>query len=233
MKRYAHLFFDLDHTLWDFRTNSRAVLRELHAELGLAAAGVPDAREMIGAYEEINAGLWKRMENGHMDKDVMRVLRFRNTLLRFGVKNERLARILGDEYLDRTPRMNGLFPGTLEMLHELRPHFGLHIITNGFEATQATKIRHSGLHVFFDQVITSESVGTAKPDPRIFQKALKLAGANAAESLMIGDSISADMAGARAAGMDQVHFHPEEEDGDPLATYRIRGMGALRAIVGE
>lgn len=230
MKRYAHLFFDLDHTLWDFRTNSRVVLRELFTELDLAGHGVPDAATLIEVYEEINAGLWKRMENGTLDKHVMRVLRFRNTLLRFGLKNEPLAKTMGDEYLDRTPRKNGLFPGTLDLLRELRPLHGMHIITNGFELTQATKLRSSGLHGLFDHVITSESAGAGKPDQRIFSKAMKLAQADPAESLMIGDSISADMDGARAVGMDQVHFHPEEA-GDPLATYRIRSINELRPLL--
>lgn len=227
VKRYAHLFFDLDHTLWDFRTNSRAVLRDLFRELGLEERGVPDADGFIEVYEKINAGLWKRMENGTLDKHVMRVLRFRNTLLRLGVKDEPLAKVMGDEYLERTPRMNGLFPGTLELLHELRPRYGMHIITNGFELTQATKLKSSGLDGLFDHVITSEGAGAGKPDPRIFAKALKLAKAAPAESLMIGDSITADMVGARAAGMDQAHFAPDGK-ADQQATYRISRMEELR-----
>ncbi len=230
MKRYAHLFFDLDHTLWDFRTNSRAVLRGLFTELDLESRGVPDADTLIEVYEEINSALWKRMENGTLDKHVMRVLRFRNTLLRFGVKDEPIAKTMGDEYLERTPRMEGLFPGTLDLLRELRPSYGMHIITNGFELTQATKLKSSGLEGLFDHVITSEGAGAGKPHPRIFDKALKLAKADPVESLMIGDSISADMDGARAAGMDQVHFHPEEE-GDTLATYRIRNIEELRPLL--
>ena len=121
VKRYRHLFFDLDHTLWDFRTNSRAVLHALYLELDLAGHGIPDAPALIEVYEEINAGLWQRMERGLLDKEVMRVLRFRNTLLRFGVRDARLAASLGDLYLERTPRMSGLFPGTLELLRELLP----------------------------------------------------------------------------------------------------------------
>lgn len=227
MKRYAHLFFDLDHTLWDFRTNSRAVLRALFDELELASQGLPDPDTLIEVYEEINEGLWKRMESGLLDKEVMRVLRFRNTLLRFGVKDERLSKRLGDEYLERTPLMSGLFPGTIELLNHLRPRYGLHIITNGFELTQATKLESSGLRPLFDQVITSEGAGAGKPDKRIFEKALKMAKADASESLMIGDSISADMAGARAVGMDQVHF-ASEGGADPEATYRITRIDELR-----
>lgn len=230
VKRYAHLFFDLDHTLWDFRTNSRAVLRDLFTEIGLGERGVPDADVLIEVYEKINAALWKRMENGTLDKHVMRVLRFRNTLLHFGVKDGPIAKVLGDEYLERTPRMNGLFPGTLDLLRELRPRYGMHIITNGFELTQATKLKSSGLDDLFDHVITSERAGAGKPDPRIFAKALKLAKADHTQSIMIGDSVTADMDGAREAGMDQAHFHPEEE-GDPLATYRIRSIEELRPLL--
>ena len=227
MKRYTHLFFDLDHTLWDFRTNSRSVLHDLYRELGLAERGVPDADALIVIYEEINAGLWKRMESGLLDKEVMRVLRFRNTLLRFGLKDKRLSKRMGDEYLERTPLMSGLFPGTIDLLNYLRPRYGLHIITNGFELTQATKLKSSGLGPLFDHVITSEGAGAGKPDRRIFDKALRLAKADASECLMIGDSISADMVGARAVGMDHVHFAPEG-DADPEATYRIQRIDELR-----
>ncbi len=230
MKRYKHLFFDLDHTLWDFRTNSRVVLRGLHVELGLAERGVANADELIEEYEVINAGLWERYEAGTIDKDVMRVLRFRNTLLRFGVKDDRLATRLGDEYLDRTPRMSGVHEGAHELLSDLRPHYGLHIITNGFEETQRTKLESSGLRQRVDHVITSERAGARKPDQRIFEFALRKVKTSAEESLMIGDSISADMGGARAVGMDHAHFAAETSP-DPLATYRITRFAELRAVL--
>lgn len=230
MKLYRHLFFDLDHTLWDFQANSRVVLKELHGELGLGALGVPDADAFVEVYEEINAGLWKRYERGHLPKEVMRVLRFRNTLLAFGVKERGLSERLGHAYLERTPLREGLFPGALRLLEDLRPHYGLHIITNGFAATQTTKIRSSRMEHLFDIVLSSEVAGTSKPAPDIFHKALAQAGAAVTESLMIGDSIDADMAGARAVGMDHAHFAPEGAL-DPEATYRIRTLDELRPIL--
>lgn len=230
MKRYRHLFFDLDHTLWDFRSNSRLVLKELYAELDLGAHGVSDADAFVEVYEDINAGLWKRYERGHLPKDVMRVLRFRNTLLTFGVKERGLSERLGHEYLERTPRREGLFPGALQLLEDLRPHYGLHIITNGFAATQHTKIRNSRMDHLFDVVLSSEVAGASKPAPDIFHKAFAQAGTTAEESLMIGDSIDADMAGARAVGMDHAHFAPETE-ADPDATYRIRALDELRPLL--
>ncbi len=230
MRTYRHLFFDLDHTLWDFRTNSRTVLHGLYHDLELADHGIPGVEDLVEVYEEINTGLWERYERGHIDKEVLRALRFRNTLLRFGVRNDRLARTLGHEYLERTPRMEGLSEGAMPLLRDLRPHFGIHIITNGFSATQATKITCSRIKELLDHVITSEDAGANKPDPRIFNRAMRLAGATPTDSLMIGDSITADMEGARAVGMDHVHFSPEGP-GDALATYRIQRLEELRPLL--
>lgn len=230
MKRYRHLFFDLDHTLWDFRANSRVVLRQLFDELALASQGVSDAPALIEVYEEINAGLWERYERGHIDKSVMRVLRFRNTLLHFGVRDDRLATLMGEAYLDRTPRMSALNDGALALLEDLRPLYGLHIITNGFAEVQETKLLSSRIRHLVDHVITSEGAGANKPDERIFRKALKLAHAEVQECLMIGDSITADMDGARRMGMDHAHYAPHGSE-DQRATYRLKHLDDLRPIL--
>jgi putative hydrolase of the HAD superfamily len=227
---YEHLFFDLDHTLWDFRTNSQETLRELHAELGLHAHGVEDAEELITVYEEVNRGLWRRYEAGHLSKDVLRVLRFRNTLLQFGVRNDALATRMGDAYLEQCPRKPGLFPDAAAVLAELAPHYRMHIITNGFHSVQQVKLRTSGILDHFDVVLSSEHAGAAKPDERIFAQALKLSGARAGTSIMIGDDRESDMRGARNAGWDHVHFAAETEP-DPLATHRITALGELRGLL--
>lgn len=228
MKRYRHLFFDLDHTLWDFQGNSRAVLEELHAELDLAGLDIP-LEEFVPTYEEINEHLWGRYEAGDIDKAVLRVLRFRNTLLRFGVKDDRLARTLGTVYLERCPQRPGLNPGARALLEDLRPHYALHIITNGFHEVQRTKLQASGIDHLFTVVLSSEMAGAAKPDARIFQHALRTAGAQADESLMIGDNAVADISGARGAGIDQVHYAPLGSALD--ATYRIAHFDELRVVL--
>lgn len=230
MSRYRHLFFDLDHTLWDFTANSRATLAELHVDGGLEALGVPDAHAFIEVYEEVNSVLWQRYEAGRLHRDVLRVLRFRNTLLRFGVRDDKLAAWLGATYLERCPVKPGLMPGARELLDDLRGRYELHIITNGFTEVQATKLERSGIAEHFGAVITSEQAGVGKPDPRIFAHALRKARATAEESLMIGNSVLADMAGARAAGWDHAHFAAETE-ADPLATYRVVHMDELRGIL--
>lgn len=230
MPRYAHVFFDLDHTLWDFRANSRATLAELYSDLELEAAGVPSAAELIACYEEVNEMLWARYEAGHLPKDVLRVLRFRNTLMHFGVHAKGLANTMGHEYLERCPRKSALMPGTSELLQELHGRMRMHIITNGFQEVQAIKLTASGIGHYFDVVLTSEAAGASKPDPRIFARALRDAKASPEQSIMVGDNALADMAGARQAGWDHVHFAAETEP-DPMATHRITHMAELRKIL--
>ncbi|HNR54696.1 MAG TPA: YjjG family noncanonical pyrimidine nucleotidase [Flavobacteriales bacterium] len=230
MRRYRHLFFDLDHTLWDFETNSRDTLRDLHALERLVDRGIPDAAAFIDAYEEINHGLWKRYESGHIDRSVLRVLRFRNTLLRFGVKDERLADRMGRDYLALTPKRKALMPGARELLADLGSLYRIHVITNGFHEVQEEKIASSGLGHHFDLVLSSEMAGAKKPDPRIFRAALERTKASAGESLMIGDNPEADIAGARNAGWDQAHFAPNG-GGDERATYVLGRLDDLRTIL--
>lgn len=230
VKRYAHLFFDLDHTLWDFERNSRATLHDLFIEEKLVDRGIPDAAEFIDAYEEINHGLWQRYESGHLHRDVLRVLRFRNTLLRFGVKDEAMAVRLGHAYLAQCPLRPALMPGAQALLDDLREHYRLHIITNGFHEVQQVKMGSSGIASHFDLVLSSEMAGARKPDPRIFEVALRRTKATASDSLMIGDNLRADIEGARGAGWDQAHYAPKG-DHCPQATYALRHLDDLRAVL--
>ncbi len=230
VRKYHHLFFDLDHTLWDFRGNSRATLRELFIDHGLAKEGVADVEGFIETYEEINHAMWAQYSVGRIPKEVLRVLRFRDTLARFGVKENGLAADLGRGYLERCPLKGMLMPGARELLVELQGRFKLHIITNGFDEVQSVKLASSGIADHFDLVLTSEKAGAPKPDPRIFNEALKRTSATVATSLMIGDNVDADMAGARNAGWDHVHYTAETTP-DALATHRIAHLRDLLPLL--
>ncbi len=229
VKQYRHLFFDLDRTLWDFDRNSREVLAELHGDFHLQDLGIP-RDDFIPAYEQVNAALWAQHEDGVLPKEVLRALRFNHALQQFGVANGGLARHLETAYMDRCPKRARLLPGALNLLEELKPHFGLHIITNGFTEIQALKLNAAGIRKFFNVVLTSEMAGVAKPDKAIFRHAMRSAGAKPTESLMIGDNAKADMAGARNAGMDQAHLSAPGE-GDAQATYRITRLEELRTVL--
>lgn len=229
VKRYGHIFFDLDHTLWDFEGNSRAVLQELHAEFHLPGRSIP-VSGFIAAYERVNSALWSAMEGGTMDRDTLRALRFRQALAELGVHDNAMALRMEDAYMERCPRRTGLLPGALGLLEDLRHHHRLHVITNGFTATQFTKITASGLRPFLSVVLTSEQAGASKPSARIFRHALRSAGAVPGNSLMVGDSAKADIAGARAVGMDQAHLGLSGTH-DPEATYRITSLDDLRPLL--
>lgn len=232
MKHYRHIFFDLDHTLWDFRANSRATLRELHADLALAGQGIDTPEALIEVYEEVNAGLWRGYEAGRIPKEVLRVLRFRDTLGRFGVRGGRLAERMATAYLDRCPRKPALHDGVRALLEDLSTDHRLHIITNGFKEVQRVKLACSRIDGHFEVVLTSEEAAAAKPDPRIFRRALEMAGAAAHESLMVGDDARNDTGGARAAGLDQAHFVGEAGTvPDAEATYRFAHFSELHRLL--
>ncbi len=227
--KYRHLFFDLDHTLWDFTANSREVLGEIWSTHLSGFNHIP-SDQFVAVYEQVNDQLWERLGRGEIRKELLRALRFRETLAHFDVHDTAKAALLDKLYMEQCPRRGRLVPGAMELLEDLHGRYHLHVITNGFTETQDLKLRSCGLRHFFKVVLTSEMAGAAKPSARIFRHALRSAGAKVGDSLMIGDSVAADMAGARAAGIDQVHFAPFGVR-DPMATFVITELGALRTVL--
>jgi len=229
-KEYRHLFFDLDHTLWDFERNSRDTLRDLFEELQLQSRGIADFGLFLERYEYHNKYCWMQYRNGRMDKEEVRVNRFIYALADFQIERKDLVYTLSDLYVQRSPDKLNLIEGAREVLEALRPAYRLHIITNGFEEVQFRKLRNTGLLPYFDKIITSERAGALKPSPRIFEFALERASAGRAESIYIGDNLEADMLGARNAGMDQVYFNPEARPHGEKVTYEIRSLSELIPI---
>ncbi|MFM8806243.1 MAG: YjjG family noncanonical pyrimidine nucleotidase [Sphingomonadales bacterium] len=206
--RYQHLFFDLDHTLWDFESNARATLAQLYEELSLEQLGIVDFDRFYRRYLEHNEKLWDRYRKGFIKQEELRIKRMRLALLDFGVVNEPIAAAMNVRFLDLLPTRTILFPHTREVLDYLRQKgYTLHLITNGFEKTQHSKLHYSGLASYFSAVITSEGSGSLKPKPEIFMYALQQAGTTPEHSIMIGDTIEVDIEGAKNAGIDQIHVN--------------------------
>jgi putative hydrolase of the HAD superfamily len=224
---YHHLFFDLDHTLWDFARNSREALLEIYQEWGLAEQLGVDAERFLVVYQEENDQLWSEYRAGRMDKATLRVERFARSLSRLGAPDGGLARQFDEAYLTRAPLKTALIPGTITLLNHLQGRYRLHILTNGFEETQHRKLKETGLASYFEEVVTSDQVKAHKPAARLFVTALRRAGATRRESLMIGDSWEADVLGARGAGMAQAYFNPA---GAPISD-RFRPTYELRQLV--
>lgn len=206
--KYKHLFFDLDHTLWDFEANSRQTLQELYDDLQLKDRGVHDFNLLHKNYIVHNDKLWERYRNGYIKVDELRWKRMWLALLDFKIADEPLAREMGVRFLDLLPTRKLLFPHTIEILDYLKEkNYQLHLITNGFEKTQHGKLKSSGLDSYFAEVITSEGSNSLKPHKEIFDYAFRKTGAAPEHSIMIGDTIDVDILGAVNAGIDQVHVN--------------------------
>ena len=231
MKTYKHLFFDLDHTLWDFEANSRQTLEEMYINMNLATRGVDDFGRFHKNYLIHNEKLWDRYRKGFIKVDELRWKRMWLTLLDFKIGDEQLARDMGVVFLDSLPSRRLLFPYTLEILQYLSDKkYSLHLITNGFEKTQHSKLRNSGLNVFFKEIITSEGSNSLKPQKAIFDYALQRAHANTEESIMLGDDLEVDIAGARNAGLDQVYVNHLDIKPSIQPTYSVRSLKELKNI---
>ncbi|HEY4110462.1 YjjG family noncanonical pyrimidine nucleotidase [Puia sp.] len=229
--QYKHLFFDLDHTLWDFEANSRQTLNQLYDTLDLAARGITDFDLFHKQYIVHNDKLWDRYRNGYIKVDELRWKRMWLTLLDFRIGDEPLARRMGDQFLDALPTRKILFPYTPEILSYLKGKgYQLHLITNGFQKTQHSKLQYSGLSGYFGEVITSEGSNSLKPHKEIFEYAFRVTGADPATSIMLGDSIEVDIQGAINAGIDQVYVNHLGVAPSIQPTYTVSSLKELEEI---
>ncbi len=203
-----HLFFDLDHTIWDFDRNAEETLMELYHHYQLEALGLTSAAQFITTYTQNNHSLWADYHLGKITKETLRAERFNKTFIQLGVHPDHVPHQFEDDYVRISPTKTNLFEGSEKVLAYLQKKYTLHIISNGFKETTLTKMELSGLNPYFTHVIISEDVGVNKPDKAVFEYALKMAGALKRESIMIGDSLEADIKGAQDFGMKAIYFNP-------------------------
>jgi len=230
--KYKHLFFDLDHTLWDFDANAKATLTDLYAIFELNKKIAAPFEELYRKYLYHNEILWDRYHNGLITADDLKWKRMYRTLLDFKIGNEQLSKDMSARFLELLPTKKILFPHTIEILEYLKAKgYSLHLITNGFEKTQWSKINNSGLAQYFTHMITSEASNSLKPKKEIFDYALNKTGALLRESLMLGDNLDADIQGAINAGMDAVFVNHINASTTLRPTYIIYHLQELEAIL--
>ncbi|HOY32777.1 MAG TPA: YjjG family noncanonical pyrimidine nucleotidase [Bacteroidales bacterium] len=231
MKKYKHLLFDLDKTIWDFDNNSRETIFELYNDFGLQRKGIGDFNVFFLDYEKVNLELWGQYRQNTISKEELMYQRFNLVLLKYGIDDLALAKEFSDKYLQLLPSKTKVFPGTYETLQYLCDKYAMHIVTNGFEEVQFRKIQQAGLEKYFDQVITSEKAGYKKPDRNFFDFTLREIHAAAHECLMIGDDIEVDLMGSMNAGIDQVFFNYENINHEEIFTYEISQLNELTGIL--
>jgi putative hydrolase of the HAD superfamily len=229
MKQVKHIFFDLDHTLWDFEKNSREAILHLFLEYRFDDVFKTDFNSFIAVYETINHELWKLYALQQVSKEELRYQRFHKTFLHFGYDDVDVAKRWADEYLTISPYKTHLIEGSLEVLNYLKAkNYVLHIITNGFKEVQHIKLSESKLRDFFHHIIISEDHGVNKPDIRIFELAQSLSGAEKPECMMIGDNYEADILGALNANWRAVYFSGTPQQNTQPGFYQISALKQLK-----
>lgn len=202
------VFFDLDHTLWDFEKNSALTFEKIFLENNISA----NLDDFLNVYIPTNNAYWKLYREEKVTKEDLRYQRLKVTFDALGYSiTDGVINLLADEYIGSLSSFNHIFEGAHDILTYLKPKYGLHIITNGFQEVQEKKLKNSDLYAYFDKVINSEMAGVKKPNPYIFKLALGLTKTQSHNALMIGDNLEADILGAQAAGFHVLHFNAHKE----------------------
>lgn len=202
------IFFDLDHTLWDFEKNSALAFQKV-----FEIQNIPISLDVfLEHYIPINHKYWKLYQDNKVNQQDLRYYRLKDVfdILEFNTTDELIEEI-ATQYIDLLPTFNHLYEGTVELLEYLHPKYNLHIITNGFQEVQNGKLKNSNIEKYFQTVTNSEKAGAKKPNPYIFEYALEIANAKKDTSVMIGDNLEADVEGALGAGLEAILFNEFQE----------------------
>ena len=198
-----NVFFDLDHTLWDFERNSALTFELLFNKYKLDI----DINSFLKVYVPINLEYWRLYRNESISKEYLRFNRLNDAFKKLDIDvSSDLINKLSYDYIENLPKFNHLIDGAHELLLYLKKKYKLYLITNGFRNVQSNKLKNSGIDNFYRSIYDSESIGVKKPNPLIFNHALDDSGCIAKESVMIGDSFEADIQGSLSVGMNAIHY---------------------------
>ena len=231
MKQYDHIFFDLDHTLWDYEVNSRLALNDLYDTHELENLGVDSKDDFYQNFSRINESLWPLYNMGKITSLELRENRFKMIFAKYGIEDHAIVPLISSTYLRECPLKPAVIPYTFEVLEYLKPRYTLDIITNGFNEIQMTKLKSSGLEPYFNNIITSERAGFKKPNRGIFEYAMQIINADKSRCIMIGDNLEADIQGARNANIDHVYFNPKRKPHQEQPTYEVECLSYLKGIL--
>jgi YjjG family noncanonical pyrimidine nucleotidase len=227
-----NIFFDLDHTLWDFETNANETLRELYVVYSLQNFSDKTVEDFIALYQKNNDALWDLYRDHKIEKALLRTKRFTDTFIEMGVADQDVPTTIWDRYLEICPTKTTLLPGARETLDYLASKYKLHLITNGFAETQRRKLKHSNLNHYFKTLTISEEVGVQKPHPLIFKTALQNAGSSQTTGTYIGDNEIADVLGGLNSGWKVYWYNPKDKplDNSLVANANLRYISHLKDL---
>ncbi len=224
----THIFFDLDHTLWDYNRNCEEALIEIFEIYELNKFGIESPEKLIKQFHIENNRLWDLYDSRQITAAELRHRRFRDVFTAFDIENHTICDQLHESYMEISPNKPYLLPNAKEILEYLKPKYRLFIITNGIASIQSKKMRASGIEKYFEAVICSEKANARKPEKEIFQYALNLANTTAGEAVMIGDNFEVDILGAKLMGIDSIYFSPQNKDSTLCDVNTISQLNQLK-----
>lgn len=232
MPAYQHIFFDLDHTLWDFERCSCETLEELfHAHQMHTLADNICADTFVNTFRKINRRLWILYGAGEITQQELRTTRFNLILNELGIVKQDISAKLADDYIQLCPQKPHLLPYAKEVLDYLSNKYILHIITNGFADVQMVKLKSANITSYFSEIITSEKAGCQKPDKRIFDFILQRIKSHPSECIMIGDSLDSDIKGAQNAHIDHIFYNYENLQHQESPMHEIKCLSELKELL--
>ncbi|WP_299246778.1 YjjG family noncanonical pyrimidine nucleotidase [uncultured Aquimarina sp.] len=227
IEKLDHIFFDLDHTLWDFDKNSALAFQLMFDKFEIK---IP-IDEFLSIYQPINLRYWKLYREEQVTKTELRRGRLIESFAGLGKQlSLEIIDALSDDYINFLPLNNYLIDGAKELLEYLMPKYQLHIITNGFKEVQHTKLSNAKISHYFKTITNSEEVGVKKPNPIIFEHALKVSGADIDKSLMIGDNYEADIVGAETIGIRTICFNYHQEQ-LPVKAIQVSSLNQIKTYI--
>lgn len=230
MKNIKHLFFDLDHTLWDFDKNSAETLAFLFDKYRFNQLHQMDMELFIAQYHQVNRDLWELFNHNKINKHQLREQRIQQTFNNLGVEIQHIPATFNEEYISICPQKGNLFPHTIEILAHFSESHQLHILSNGFADIQAIKIASSGLAPYFKTIFTADTIGAKKPNRAFYNHVLHHLKTIAPHCLMVGDTLDADVIGAMNVGIKAVYFNPYQTTHNAKVDFEIQSLLALKDI---
>lgn len=231
-KKYTHIFFDLDHTLWDFEKNSNETLLELVRHFKISDIHSFDENQFLEKFHKANYILWDQFNADKISAEELRNMRFQMAFDHHLEDVKHLINEFNQAYINTCPHKGYLIPYAKEVLENLySKYYKLFILTNGFEHIQLTKLITSNIFHYFDEVYSVKDIGFKKPNPEYFNFVLKEQNIDPSSCIMIGDSLEIDVLAAMNVGIDGVWYNPTNNYAPQSPTYIINDLRELFTIV--
>lgn len=225
---YEVIIFDADETLFDFKKSEKYALKNTMIEFGIDY----DENYHLKVYKDINTLIWKEFENGLIIQRDLNIERFKRLLSKLNIKFDEVK--FAKSYVKHLSCASFLYDDSMALIESLHKYYRLIIITNGLKDVQDNRIRKSVIGKYFEDVVISDEIEVSKPDPKIFQHALKnINHTDKTKVLMVGDSLTSDIQGGICFGIDTCWFNSNKiiNKGALKPTYEITNLMELKNIV--